>query len=202
MHVDGGLPGQVKTYGPVSLRTWCDDDVVWYADLVADPEVMRFIGDGQARDVKKAQAEIRGFRSEQDGRGWSRWAVDLRSERRGIGFVGFSERRGEIDWGGRTIRRLWGSGIPIVAAVAALEMGLLELRIPAAVALTNIRNDRAWRLNEALGFTMVETVDVEGQPHMRQMIERTRFVASGQAARNQWLADRVVARHRRLVTAA
>lgn len=57
------------------LRDWCSDDVDAYAAIVADPDVMRFIGDGLPRDRSHAEAFVVSMMAHQSSRGWMRFAV-------------------------------------------------------------------------------------------------------------------------------
>ena len=73
------------------LRDWSLDDVDAYAAIIADPEVMRFIGDGKPRDRSQAEAFVRTMMSHQDTRGWMRFAVEHAVSGRLMGFSGFDD---------------------------------------------------------------------------------------------------------------
>ena len=175
----------------VRLRTWQDRDVDWYADLIADPAVMRFIGDGKARSRNAAEKEITGFQAEQGLRGWSRWVAET-SDNRPIGYIGFSLRNGEVDWGGRSFPSSWGSGIGLHATILALELGIFELGISKATAYIQERNQPAWRLNERIGFTRVGLVRRGPFAELVYSIERDRFIETGQRDRNLALCTRLL----------
>jgi len=52
------------------LRNWSMTDVDAYAGIVADPEVMRYIGDGKPRGRGHAEAFVRTMMRHQEERGW------------------------------------------------------------------------------------------------------------------------------------
>lgn len=153
------------------LRTWRPDDEEWYAGLVANPRVMRYIGDGTPRSRARAAAEIRGFREETRVRGWSRWVVET-AGRVPAGYVGFSFRDGRVDWGGRCLPRFWGTPMILDAAILALRTGLRSCGITRAEATTVLENRGAWRLNQALGFRTIEHYAEGGIVMIRQEILR------------------------------
>ena len=191
------VPIVIANLGGVRLRTWLPSDVSWYADLVDDPRVMRFIVDGSTRDHAQAEREIAGFREEQKLRGWSRWIGECEINDAPIGFIGFSFRNGQVDWGGRAFPRYWGSSSLFIAYIAALEEGIVAREIKEAVAVTDLKNDRAWRVNLRLGWSEPILISRYGRDHVKQTINRNRFMEDGQASKNRALAARLIARNQK-----
>ena len=70
------------------LRRWREDDVAPMSAVNADPEVMRWIGDGSVRDEQQTKAGIDGWEREWDGHGFGLFAVELRATGGLIGFTG------------------------------------------------------------------------------------------------------------------
>lgn len=175
----------------ISLRTWSDDDIGWYSRLVADPDVMRHIGDGKPRDADRAKREIDAFQKEQSERGWSRWVAESVSSNMPLGFVGFSVRKGKVDWGARAFRQNWGSRLNLVGGFMAVEAGLLQLGIENAVAFTVLENKSAWRCNEVFGFQYDGTILQGGTKMVRQVINRSTFISSGQMQKNRHFISRL-----------
>lgn len=190
----------VSSLGPIRLRTFVDDDLDWYAELIADPLVMRFIGDGRPRERDRAATEIEGFQAEQANRGWSRWVAERVADSAPMGFVGFSLRHGEVDYGARAFRRFWGSRHTVVAGIAAIEAGLIACGIEDATAITDARNKRPIQFNSRLGFSAPTTISRAGRSHVRQTISRRVFLADGWLERNRALAARWSAREPSPVT--
>lgn len=186
----------VAELGRVRLRTWVLSDIDWYADLVADEKVMRFIADGSPRPRDRALQEIDRFRAEQDERGWSRWVCERAEDSEPVGFIGFSVRNGVIDWGGRSFSHHWGSGLTVLAQIAALEAGLLAHGIEEAVAVTDLDNKHVWRGNLRFGWSDPVPVERYGRPHVMQTINRASFVERAQASRNRAISARLALRGR------
>ncbi|MBY8928291.1 hypothetical protein J1G34_04490 [Pseudomonas sp. Wu6] len=56
----------------VHIRSWDDQDIEGYADLLADPEAMKFISAGTTRGRDAAANEISVFTKELIDQDWSR----------------------------------------------------------------------------------------------------------------------------------
>lgn len=67
----------INQFHNVHLRTWDSSDIEGYANLLSDPETMKYISAGTIRDHNAATKEIYTFQQEIAKRGWSRWAVSL-----------------------------------------------------------------------------------------------------------------------------
>lgn len=61
------------------LRRWRADDVVPMAAFNADPEVMRWIGDGSVRDEQQTRREVEAMEREWDRQGFGLFAMEIRS---------------------------------------------------------------------------------------------------------------------------
>ena len=59
----------------VHIRSWDDEDIAGYTELLSDPEAMKFISAGTTRDMTAAANEIATFKKEMTDQNWSRWAV-------------------------------------------------------------------------------------------------------------------------------
>lgn len=68
------------------LREWRDEDLDPFAAMSADPEVMRYIGDGTVRDRADAATSLGRIRAHWAETGFGHWALEVRA---GGAFVGF-----------------------------------------------------------------------------------------------------------------
>jgi len=140
------------------LRRWRDEDLDPFAALCADPEVMRHVGSGGTRTHEQAAAAIGAFESIWDEKGYGLFAVELRRNRRLIGFAGLSEPTflpeimPAIEVGWRFARQAWGNGYATEAARAALDFGLATLRIPEIVSIHQLENHASARIMQKLGM--------------------------------------------------
>lgn len=92
------------------LRGFCEQDLDAYAQMCGDPEVMRYLGQGQPLSRSEAWRSMATILGHWQLRGYGLWAVEERSSGIMIGRVGCSQPEGwpgfEIGW---TLRRTyWG----------------------------------------------------------------------------------------------
>ncbi|MFF9853918.1 GNAT family N-acetyltransferase [Streptomyces litmocidini] len=130
------------------LRRWTDDDLVPMAEINADPEVMRWIGDGSVLDLEQTAEAIERYEEEWDEEGFGFFAVELLGSGELIGFVGLSvpeflpEVLPDVEIGWRLGRQFWGQGYASEAAHAVLEFALQDRGLDRVVAIAHI-GDRA-----------------------------------------------------------
>jgi RimJ/RimL family protein N-acetyltransferase len=168
------------------LRQWRDDDVAAFAELSADPAVMRYLvpfADRAAMDAWVAAA-----RKHWRDHGFGPWVVELPGEAPFIGVVGLSNLRFalpfapavEAAW--RLAHRYWGQGYAYEAARAAIDDGFGRLGLEEIVAFTVPANPASRRVMEKLGMTRdpAEDFDFEhprlppGHPLRRHVLYRLR----------------------------
>jgi RimJ/RimL family protein N-acetyltransferase len=142
------------------LRGWRDEDIEPYARLCADPEVMRFIGDGSTLNREQAEEQISRFRRHWEGRGFGLWALE---ERRMGAFVGFAGLAHQEDWaegehktevGWRLGREFWERGFATEAAEASVAYGFGKLRLETIISIIRPENRASRRVAEKAGLTL------------------------------------------------
>ncbi len=139
------------------IRSWHERDVDAYAAIVADPEVMRFIGNGRVHDHAEAQAFVqRGIEVERE-RPWLLWAVEHAVDRRLIGFCGFAPYGTEVEIGWRLASAYWRRGLGTEAARAVLRYGLDDLGLPHVVSVAQTENVASIRIMNRIGLRYRET---------------------------------------------
>jgi RimJ/RimL family protein N-acetyltransferase len=164
------------------LRGWQAADLAPFAAMNADPDVMEFMAgllDRAASDALVARIES----------GWAEnefglWAVERRSDRRFIGFVGLSRPSFEahftpaVEVGWRLARDAWGHGYATEAARAALAFGFERAGLEEIVSFTVPANERSRRVMERLGMTRDPADDFDhprlpdGHPLRRHVLYR------------------------------
>jgi RimJ/RimL family protein N-acetyltransferase len=137
------------------LRQWKDADLEPFAEMNADPEVMRYF----LAPLNQAQSEsdLNVLRRAIDERGWGLWAVEV--DGAFAGFTGLSIPRftahftpcTEVGW--RFRREFWGRGLAYRAACEALSYGFETLKLPQIVSFTAVTNVRSQKLMRRLGFS-------------------------------------------------
>ncbi len=148
------------------LRQWRDDDVAPMAVINADPEVMRWIGDGSVRTFQQTTAGIKAWEREWARHGFGLFALELRSTAELAGFTGLSvpeflpEVMPAVEIGWRLGRRFWGAGLATEAARAALRFGLIDRGLQRILSIAQVGNYASERIMAKLGMHLErETVD-------------------------------------------
>jgi len=138
------------------LRQWREADREPFAAMNADPMVMEFFPALQSRST--SDSSIDAWQTQFYERGWSNWAVELRSTESFIGFVGLSVPRRllpcspcvEVGW--RLAREHWGRGFATEAARASLRVGFEQLALPDIVSFTSVLNVRSRAVMQRIGM--------------------------------------------------
>lgn len=144
----------------LSLRRWLAADLSPYSTLCADPEVMRWIGDGRTREPGECESEIDGFERAWNERGYGLFVATLGDPGEFIGFVGLSipaflpEILPAVEVGWRLARRHWGRGYATEAAAAVLGFGFEAARLERIVSVHRVGNDASQRVMEKLGMSL------------------------------------------------
>lgn len=146
--------------GRLILRRWRIEDEKPYAEICADPEVMRFIGDGSTRTADQAARAIQIFEGEWGERGYGLFAVELRTTGELIGFTGFSrpdflpELMPAVEIGWRLGKAHWGKGYATEAARIALDLGAHAFADEELISVCQVGNDASVRVMQKLGLKL------------------------------------------------
>jgi RimJ/RimL family protein N-acetyltransferase len=141
------------------LRRWRDADVEPMAQFNADPEVMRWIGDGTTRDVEQTRAGIARIEREWEHSGYGLFAVEVSATGELAGFAGLTvpyflpELMPTVEIAWRLGRPFWGQGIATEAAAAALRFGLVTRDLDRIVAIFQVGNSASERVMIKLGMS-------------------------------------------------
>lgn len=143
------------------LRQWKDEDYVAYAELNADPDVMKYFPKTYSKSESDDQADL--IRKLIAENGWGFWAVELKTTGQFIGFVGLNgiDENSDIpnapfiEIGWRLSSEFWGVGYAPEAAERALGFAFETLSAPAIYAFTPLQNEPSKRVMQKLG--MVDT---------------------------------------------
>ncbi|WP_371497871.1 GNAT family N-acetyltransferase [Kitasatospora sp. NBC_00374] len=142
------------------LRRWNDYDLAPMAEINADPEVMRWIGDGSVYDLEQTAEAIERWEEEWDEEGFGLFAVELLGSGELIGFAGLSvpeflpEIMPAVEIGWRLGRQFWGQGYASEAAHAALEFALEDRGLDRVVSITRAGNTAAENVMHKLGMEL------------------------------------------------
>lgn len=146
------------------LRMFCEADLDAYAQMCADPEVMRYLGAGQTLSRADTWRQIAMLLGHWQLRSYGMWAVEERASGTLIGRIGFFNPEGwpgfELGW--MLGRAYWGHGFATEGARAALAYGFKELQQERIISLIRSQNVASIRVAERLGERFEKRVEVLG----------------------------------------
>ena len=151
----------------LELRLFRPDDLAPFAAMNADPEVMRYIGDGQPHDPARAAATFERMRWHWAEHGFGRWSIERASDGAFLGFcgVGFptfiaeAATRPEIGW--RLAREFWGQGYATEAAIAARDHFFSSFTWPELISLAHPLNVASHRVMRKIGMRRLDDLVTE-----------------------------------------
>jgi len=142
------------------LRVPTSADIAAFDEMDADPEVMRYIGDG--RTYKRAPEEsvelIGRIRSRWEENGFGLLAATSRESGDVLGWVTLAvpnflpELLPAVEIGWRFRRRHWGHGYATEAARPLLHYGFTDLGLDRIVSVRRVENAASARVMEKLGL--------------------------------------------------
>ena len=150
------------------LRGFEPRDADAYAAMMADPEVTRFLGDGQPLDHVEAWRQMALIMGHWSLRGFGLWAVEERSTGALMGRVGCWEPAG---WPGFEIgyalaKPFWGQGYATEAAQAALRYARDVLARDRIISIIRPDNAASIRVAERLGAASEGFITFHGAPSL------------------------------------
>jgi len=148
------MKGLVRLETPrLILRQWRDSDRAPFAVLNSDPDVMEFFPSCLTRE--RSDNLVDRFSDYINQNGFGFWAVELKEEKRFIGFTGLMELNptlAAIEIGWRFAKAYWRNGYAYEAASASMTFGFEELMLDRIVAITTLKNIKSQNLMEKLGM--------------------------------------------------
>ena len=156
----------------VIIRDWSRDDLEDYLAIVSDPEVMRHIGDGKPRTREYVGGFFDSVLEHQRTRGWTRFAVEQKNSGKLMGFCGFDDNIGRIDFGWRLAREFWGAGYGYEASAAALWVAQNTFSLTHITCQSYTENLGSIRIMEKMGMAQIGTEEAFGRPVVVYGFER------------------------------
>jgi len=160
------------------LRMFRESDTDAYAEMVSDPEVMRFLG-GQPVPRAEAWRNMALMLGHWHLRGYGMWAVAEKASGEMVGRVGCWNPEGwpglEVGWTLR--RRFWGRGYATEAARASARYAFESLGQERVISLIAPDNVNSIRVAERLGERPVGEWEVSGKQVVVHAVGREEFKA-------------------------
>lgn len=160
----------------LALRRFRLDDLDKFVRLLADPEVIRYIGD---HSREKIEQRLRYFISLYEPHGFGMWAVMHKDTGAMIGWCGlvFLDETPEVEVGYGVARDFWGKGLMTEAARAALRYGFERAGLERIVAVAMPDNLASRRIMEKLGMRYEKNVFHYGHDLVYYAVARDEFRA-------------------------
>jgi RimJ/RimL family protein N-acetyltransferase len=161
------------------LRIWREDDFEAYAEICADPEVMRYLG-GKTFTRMEAWRHMAVLVGHWQLRGYGHWAVEEKASGKFIGRIGFLYPEGwpdfEIGW--TLAGHAQGKGYATEGARRALEYAFTEMDREHVISLINPLNAASIRVAERLGEKVEGRTDLFDTEVLIYGIEREAWRAA------------------------
>jgi RimJ/RimL family protein N-acetyltransferase len=169
------------------LRRWRDEDIPPMAAINADPEVMRWIGDGSVTDYQRTAAGIAAIEKHWEEHGFGLFAVEIRDTGELAGFTGLAtptflpEIMPAVEIGWRLGRHHWGHGLATEAARAVLHFAFTDRGLDRIVSICQVGNDASERIMQKLGMRLDRqtTEPTHGRPIRVYAIRRHQDLDAG-----------------------
>jgi RimJ/RimL family protein N-acetyltransferase len=162
------------------LRGFTPADVDPFSTIVADPEVVRYIDDGDPIDYEQCWRGIALFIGHWTLRGYGWWAVEERATGMFLGRIGLYCPEGwpgiEVGWLLR--REAWGRGLATEGARAALQFAFDVVGVEHIISLIDPRNERSISVARKIGEQYEGIVEHGGRAVVCYGIRREAFRAA------------------------
>jgi RimJ/RimL family protein N-acetyltransferase len=141
------------------LRRFTPADRAPFAALNADPEVVRYVGDGHPMTRAESDALLDAIGAHWAQHGFGLWCAAPHEDPEAcLGFVGLAVPSflpavmPAVEVGWRLARDAWGRGLATEGARASLQHAFGELRLRSVISVIDPGNERSVRVAEKLGM--------------------------------------------------
>ena len=140
------------------LRPFSPADIDSFASLNADPDVMRYIGDGRPQSKAQTETRLNAGLDHWKQHGFGLFTAVEKATADFVGFCGlkYLDTSSDIEVGYRLAKRFWGMGLATEAARASLHYGFETLGLDRIVAVVQPENAASCRVIEKIGLQYVK----------------------------------------------
>ncbi len=161
------------------LRMFTLADAESYARISADPEVMRYLGEGKTLNQLEAWRHMASIVGHWHLLGYGHWAVEEKATGELIGRIGFLNPAGwpgfELGW--ILGRESWGKGYASEGARRALRYAFEDLKRDHVISLIQPDNQPSIKVAERLGEKLEGKTEVMGAEVLIYGIDRADWIA-------------------------
>jgi RimJ/RimL family protein N-acetyltransferase len=148
----------------LTLRAFREEDLAAYAAICADPDVMRYLGEGKTLSRAEAWRQMALIIGHWQLRGYGFWAVEERATGALLGRIGFFNPEGwpgfELGWMLR--REAWGRGYATEGARRALAHAFTAMERDHVISLIHPGNAPSIRVAERVGERLERRTELFG----------------------------------------
>jgi RimJ/RimL family protein N-acetyltransferase len=157
-----------------------EEDFEEYAAMVADAEVMRYLGEGKPLSRGDAWRQMAFVLGHWQLRGYGLWAVEEVATGRLVGRIGFLYPEGwpDFELGWTLAREFWGRGYATEGARRALDFAFEEMGREHVISLIRPDNIPSIRVAERLGESLEGSVELFGGEALIYGITRDVWLAA------------------------
>jgi len=163
------------------LRMFCPEDLDELATLFRDPEVMRYVGEGQPVNREEADKALRSIIRHWQTHGFGRWAAVNKQTREFVGFGGLRSLFGTPEVVYHLATAHWGKGLATELARASLRFGFEDRKFERIVAIAKPLNAASIHVMEKLGMSYEKHASYYGIDVVQYGISREEFKGDGSA---------------------
>jgi ribosomal-protein-alanine N-acetyltransferase len=144
----------------IFLRPFCKADIDPFAKICANPNVMRYIGDGQPVSFDIIAEKVPEWIELYEKQKYGLMALVMKDVSELIGFCGLLHQTVDgveyIELGYRLDESCWGKGIATEAAVAVRDYAFNSLNIPMLISIIHHQNDASKRVAKKVGMALMK----------------------------------------------
>ncbi len=157
------------------LRMFRQEDLDNLAALFADPDVMRYVADGEPADREQAHKALDSIIEHWRRHGFGRWAVEDKATRNFVGFGGLRSLFGMPEVVYHFAMAHWGKGFATELGRASLKYGFETHRFDRIVAIAKPENAASIHVMEKLGMHFEKRTSYYDIEVVRYAIAREEF---------------------------
>lgn len=160
------------------LRPFTLNDIKPSHEMNKDAEVSKFTGDGGVVSEQEIERRIKeDVLGDYIKHGFGRLAVELKSEKKFIGFAGlkYLEDLKEVDLGYRFMSKYWRKGIATEAAIACVNLGFTALNLNKLIAMVLPQNTASINVLNKLKFKFTKNIIEDGETANLYTLYKTSF---------------------------
>jgi RimJ/RimL family protein N-acetyltransferase len=134
------------------LRMFRASDIDNLAALFADPDVMRYVGNGEPADRAEAEKALASIIAHWERHGFGRWAIEDKTTGEFVGYGGLRSLSGMPEVVYHFAKRHWGKGFATEMARACLRYGFVQRGFERIVAIAKPGNAASIHVMQKLGM--------------------------------------------------